>query len=80
MGKYIIILSENPPGYAVNTTMMASNRVADDLILGGHARTMDEPDRPQRESEAPPQINVTVAPDPSKVKKPRKPYKKRTKF
>lgn len=69
MGKYIIILEANPMGYAIDTTLMATNRLANDLIDAGQAREIDEPMRPSKSEEQPimPHINVTV-PD-SKVKR-----------
>lgn len=62
MGKYIIIIDANPMGYAVDTTLMATNKLADKLIDAGHAKAIDEPVRPKKDEDSGmvPQINVTV--------------------
>lgn len=69
MGKYIIILEANPKGYAVDTTLTASNRLANDLIDAGQAKEIDEPIRPSKAEDTPiiPHINVSV-PD-TKIKR-----------
>lgn len=69
MGKYIIIIDANPMGYAIDTTLMATNGLAADLIDAGMAREIDEPMRPSKAAETPiiPHINVNV-PD-TKIKR-----------
>lgn len=68
MGKYIIILEANPMGYAVDTTLTASNRLASDLIDAGMAKEIDEPMRPSKAEDIQPDIHVTVSPQPTKSK------------
>jgi len=68
MGKYIIILEANPQGYAVDTTLTARNRLADDLIDAGQAKEIDEPMRPGKAEDTQPDIHVTVSPQPTKSK------------
>lgn len=81
MGKYIIILEANPMGYAVDTTLTASNRLAADLIDAGMAREIDEPMRPSKAEETPimPHINVSV-PDTKIKRKAGRPPRSTVKF